>query len=105
MLGERIVEWLKEKTNSIYYLGKINKLIYDLKERTKKYLYEKCIDVVKRLRPNLGLLFDVQNIKNRVIQNEFEWVMIRTAWRKFRSSVLILKEEKCSNMKGMTLLV
>lgn len=64
------------------------------KYRQEEYLCKKCINIVKRLRPNLSLFFDILNIQEWIIQNEFEWVLIRTRWRKFRSFNLDYEREE-----------
>lgn len=34
---------------------------------------------------NFSLFFDIQNIQERIIQNEFEWILIKNTWRKCRN--------------------
>ena len=47
-----------------------------MKESIKKHLCKKCIDVVKRLRPSLGIFFDIQYVKKWVIQNMVKLMLI-----------------------------
>lgn len=68
------------------------------KNGQKEYMCEKCIDIVKRLRPSIGLFFEVQNTQERVITKSSNEFKLNLNAKSLGALVLILKEEKGFNI-------